>query len=199
VPGDGDRSEASRIAQAILKLTSNLPATTELASQRPGARAHELVVAASGKAAAISGAMALPPGPLGLALMIPDLLAVWRLQAQLVSDIAATFGKRGALTREHMLYCMFRHGAAHLMRDLLDRAGERLVVRRAPMRLIGRVARRVGLRVSRRWLAKAVARWLPVVGALGVAGYAYWDTTQVGRSTIELFEAEDSAPPSPAT
>jgi hypothetical protein len=182
-----------------LKLTSNLPATTELESLRPGARAHELVAAASGKAAAISGAMALPPGPLGLALMIPDLLAVWRLQAQLVSDIAAAFGKRGALTREHMVYCMFRHGAAHVMRDLVGRAGERLAVRRAPMGVIGRVARRVGIRISRRWLAKAAARWLPVVGALGVAGYAYWDTTQVGRSTIELFETEDSAPPSLAT
>jgi hypothetical protein len=37
--------------------------------------------------------MALPPGPLGLATVIPDLLAIWKLQQQLVADIAAVFGK----------------------------------------------------------------------------------------------------------
>jgi hypothetical protein len=30
---------------------------------------------------------------------------------------------------------------------------------------------------------------VPVLGALGVGGYAYYDTTQVAASAIQLFES----------
>lgn len=181
--------EGSRIAGAILKLIGTIPATTEVATGvRARDRAQELVATASGKAAAISGAMALPPGPLGLAFMIPDLLAVWRLQAQLVVDIAAAFGKSASVTREQMLHCLFRHAAAQLTRGLVDRVGERGLARRAPLQLLQKLARKLGLRLSKRWMAGAAARWVPVVGALGVAGFAFYDTRRVGRTSIELFE-----------
>jgi hypothetical protein len=37
---------------------------------------------------------------------------------------------------------------------------------------------------------RAASRWLPVVGALGVAAYAYYDTGQVAKSAIELFQQD---------
>ena len=45
-------------------------------------------------------------------------------------------------------------------------------------------------------IAKSVARWLPVVGSLGVAGYAYYDTAQVGATAIELFDGDPDRPES---
>jgi hypothetical protein len=123
--------------------------------------------------------------------MIPDLLAVWRLQAQLVADIAGAFGRSGSVTREHMLYCLFRHASAQLVRGLVVRVGDRLAVRRAPLRLLRTLAHKLGMRLAKRWMAKGLARWLPVAGALGVAGYAYYDTSRVGRTSIELFELVD--------
>jgi len=41
-----------------------------------------------------------------------------------------------------------------------------------------------------RLIAKSVSRWLPIVGALGVAAYVYYDTTQVASTAIELFQKE---------
>jgi len=35
-------------------------------------------------------------------------VAIWRIQAQLVSDIAGLYGKDLQLTRSHMVYCLFR-------------------------------------------------------------------------------------------
>lgn len=35
------------------------------------------------------------PGPLGLLTILPDMYAIWRVQAQLVADIAAVYGKTG--------------------------------------------------------------------------------------------------------
>jgi hypothetical protein len=35
-----------------------------------------------------------------------------------------------------------------------------------------------------------VSRWLPIIGALGVAAYAYYDTGKVAENAIEFFSSE---------
>ena len=124
---------------------------------------------------------------MGWLTMLPELLAVWRIQARLVADIAALYGKQGSVTREQMLYCLFKHTASQAVRDLVVRAGERWLVRKASSAALQAVARRIGVRLSQQGVAKAAARWLPMVGAMGVAAYAYYDTTQVARAATELF------------
>ena len=50
---------------------------------------------------------------------------------------------------------------------------------------------RYGLvRITRHAIGKGVSRWFPIVGALGVGAYAYYDTGQVARTTIELYTRE---------
>ena len=176
------------VAKAILDILAAIPRTTEPASPLPRERAKHIQNAAALKAAAVSGTLALPPGPLGLATIIPDLVAVWRIQAQMVADIAAAFGKTAELEREQMLYCLFRHAAAQVVRDLFARAGERVVFRRATLRAIESIAQRLGLNVTQRVIAKSAARWIPIIGSLGVAGYAFYDTTQVAATALDLFE-----------
>jgi len=58
---------------------------------------------------------------------LPDLYAIWRVQAQLVSDIAAVYSKTVFLTKETMLFSLFRHAAAQAVRDLIVRTGERVL------------------------------------------------------------------------
>ena len=36
----------------------------------------------------------------------------------------------------------------------------------------------------------SMSRWLPVVGAMGVGAYAYYDTRQVAKTAVALFERE---------
>lgn len=45
---------------------------------------------------------------------------------QLVGDIAAIYWEGATVTQEQMLYCLFRHSATQLIRDLVVRAGDRL-------------------------------------------------------------------------
>src|SRR4051812_36714507 len=119
-----------------MSLLASIPGTKEMASSNPGQRAGELARAAAAKTAAISGGAALVPGPLGLATLLPDLIAVYKIQAQLVADVAAVYGKTATLDETQMLYCLFKHGGAHLFRDVVARAGERFLVRRASLRTI---------------------------------------------------------------
>jgi hypothetical protein len=167
-----------------------IPFSSQPASSDPKTRARKLGSVAAMKAAAFSGALSMPPGPLGLLTLIPDLLGIWRIQAQLAADIAAVFGKTGYLTRESMLYCMFRHGAAHAVRDVVIRSGQRLLIRKITLQATEGVLEKVGLRLSQRLATKAVTRWLPIIGAVGVGAYAYYDTGEVARTAIQIFSSD---------
>jgi hypothetical protein len=187
--GDGE-GPASALTRAILDIVSAVPASSEPTNPLPLERARSIRTTAALKTAAVSGTLALPPGPLGIAAIVPDLIAVWRIQAQMVADIAGAFGKTGTLAQEHMIYCLFRHAAAQVVRDLVVRVGERVVFRVATLPLLRVTAQKLGVKVSQRVIATTAARWVPILGSLGVAGYAYYDTAQVGATAVELFQKD---------
>lgn len=176
-----------RVGEMILKVLGDIPRSRRRPSPLPESAARALANSAATRAAVVSGSLALPPGPLGWLTVLPDLYAIWKLQAQLVADIAAVYGKTPVLTKEQMLYCLFRHAAAQAVRDLVVRAGDRFIVQRATLKALQRAAERVGVKVTQRSVGAAVSRWVPVVGAVGVGVYAYYDTAQVARTAMELF------------
>jgi hypothetical protein len=96
----------------------------------------------------------------------------------MVADIAGIFGNKAVLTREQMIYCLFRHTAAQAVRDLVVRIGERYLVRHVSVRAFQGIARKVGVTITQQAIGKGVSRWLPIVGAVGVGAYAYYDTSQ---------------------
>jgi hypothetical protein len=151
--------------------------------------AEEFARAAARKAAVLSGSLALPPGPIGMLTVLPDLYLIWKVQRQMVADIFALHGREAELTRSHMLYCLFRHMASQVARDVVVRAGQRLIVQELSAGAIGVVLRQVGLTVTQRVAGAAASRWVPIAGAAAVGAYAYWDTMQVAKSTYRLLES----------
>lgn len=188
-----------RIASAILDFIGHIPGSGEKQSPHPAERAQAIARSASRKAAATAAGLALPPGPLGWLTVLPELVAVWKLQTQMVADIAAAYGNRAELTREQMIYCLFRHTAAQAVRDLVVRLGERFLVQQVTVRTLQAAARKIGVKISQHAIGSGISRWLPVVGAAGVGAYAYYDTGQVARTAIELFERGIEVAPVAAT
>jgi uncharacterized protein (DUF697 family) len=117
------------IVDALEDVVSGVPASREVAVPSPATAARALARKAAARAAGLSGALALPPGLFGMLTVLPDLVAIWRIQAQMVADIAGLYGRDLQLTRSHMVYCLFRHAATQFTRDVVVRAGQRLVVR----------------------------------------------------------------------
>ena len=177
-----------RIVDALEYAVSGVPATRERAIESPASTARVLARKAAARAAGLSGALALPPGLLGMLTVLPDLVAIWRIQAQLVSDIAGLYGKELQLTRTHMVYCLFRHAATQFARDVAVRTGQRLLVRQLSGSALKSALTSVGLSVTQRVAGTAASRWVPVIGAAAVAGYAYYDTLQVAKTAIRLLE-----------
>jgi hypothetical protein len=178
------------VSRTLLSVVGTIPLSAQTASPDPEPRARALAKSAAVRAAALSGTMSLPPGPFGLATVIPDLIAVWRLQQQLVADLAAVFGKSRLLTPEVMTFCLFQHGTPGLAADLVRPAGNRMLIRRVAESTLRQLLGKIAIRVSRRMAAKGFSRWLPVLGAVGVGAYAYYDTAQIAASAMQLFARE---------
>jgi len=189
----------AKLADSILRVASRIPKSQEHSSRTPEQKARSIANAAAARAAVTAGALALPPGPWGWLTVLPEIARAWQIQGQMVADIAKVYGKYGSLNQEQMLYCLFRHAASQAVRDLVVRVGQRYLVKEASMQVITAVARRIGVRVTQRAATSAVSRWIPIVGAVGIGAYAYYDTAQVARTAIELFAHDiEPAPVGPA-
>ena len=189
------RDVPALIQDAIVDVLARIPETGERANASPLMRARAISRAAAVKTATVSGSLSLPPGPAGWLTIIPDLTMVWHIQSQMVADIAGAFGKRSVLGQEQMVYCLFRHAAAHTVRGLVVRTGERILLEKAPAHAAAAAVRKLGAPIARRIAGRGLSRWLPLAGAVGVGAYAYYDTMRVASTTIDLFGSDtlDSA------
>lgn len=176
--------------RALENLALQIPTSNEPVSSNPGKRAAEIIRTSGLMAGALSATLAIPPGPMGMLTVIPDLLKVWQIQQQMVADIAACYGKTYLLNRQMMVYCLFRHGAAMLLRDVVARVGERVVVKQGSLRIIRQTLRKIGIHVTQKAIGKSLSRWLPIVGPVLIGGYSMMDTRKVGKTAVDTFSRE---------
>ena len=197
VPVPADAEPARAVEGVIERVISDVPPprTGRVDDADAAQAAEQFARTAARKAAFLSSSLALPPGPIGMLTVLPDLYLIWKVQRQMVVDIFALHGRAAELTRAHMLYCLFRHMASHVARDVVVRAGQRVIVQQLSAGAIGRLLRHVGMAVTQRVAGTAASRWVPLAGAAAVGAYAYWDTMQVAKSTRRLLDSLPTASP----
>jgi hypothetical protein len=183
----------TQMADAILELVVQVPASDEPTQQHPAESAHAIARATARKASLLAGSLSLPPGWLGWVTVLPEMVGVWRLQAQMVADIAAVYGQHHTLGREHLLYCLFKQLSAQLFRDIAVRMGERVVVRPTTVKVLQTLAQKLGGMLAVAALRKGASRFVPLLGAVSVGAYAYYDTLQVAQNAVALFENKKGA------
>ncbi|MBI5882904.1 MAG: EcsC family protein [Elusimicrobia bacterium] len=176
-----------KLQKLLAEVVNDIPVSDKKKEADPKAAARGLTTEAARHTALLSGALALPSGPLGVLTMIPDLVAVWRRQARLVSDIAAVYGQESRLTREMMMYCLFRHVSSDAVKDIVVRTGQRVIVSQTTVVVFHRVLRVIVGDLLSMVAGRFMARWLPVIGSAAVAAYSYRDTKEVGQTAIEAL------------
>jgi hypothetical protein len=175
------------VTGAIERVIADVPPARSSEVAHPDRAAEQVARDAAQRAAIVSGSLALPPGPLGMLTVLPDIYVIWRIQRQMVADIFGLYGRSADLTRTHMLYCLFRHAASQVLRDVAVRAGQRFVLQQLSSGALRGVLAGVGVAVSKRLAGTAATRWVPIAGAAAVASYAYWDTLQVAKTARRLI------------
>ena len=193
IPANG-ASTPQAVSGVIERVISEVPAPRVGPSDDPGAAADDVARGAARQAAMLSGSLALPPGPLGMLTVLPDLYLIWKIQRQMVADIFALHGRSAELTATHMLYCLFRHMASHVLRDVAVRAGQRAIVQQLSSSALTNVLGNLGVTLTQRVIGTSASRWIPLAGAAAVGAYAYWDTLQVAKTARRvLASASDGA------
>jgi hypothetical protein len=190
VPMPNDAGHGPIIA-ALERVLAEIPAPETGRADLPDHAARAIARRAAKRAALLSGSLALPPGPLGFMTLLPDLYLIWQTQRQMVADIFGVYGRSAELTRTHMLYCLFRHAASHVVRDVAVRGGQRLVIRQLSGSALRSALGGVGVSISQRLAGNAAGRWIPLAGAAAVGAYAYWDTMQVAKTAQRLLSAAE--------
>jgi len=191
IPFTNDSAHAA-VTGVIERVIAEVPAPRVQPSDDPGAAADQVAKKAARQAAMLSGSLALPPGPLGMLTVLPDLYLIWKIQRQMVADIFALHGRTAELTATHMLYCLFRHMASHVLRDVVVRAGERAIVRQLSSSALSSMLGSLGTTVTRRIVGTSASRWIPLAGAAAVGAYAYWDTLQVAKTARRVLTLSPS-------
>ena len=175
------------IIATLERVLADIPAPANGRAEMPDSAAKAIARRAAKRAALLSGSLALPPGPLGFVTLLPDLYLIWQTQRQMVSDIFGVYGRSAELTPTHMLYCLFRHAASQVLRDVAVRSTERLVIRQLSGNAFRSALGTIGVSVSKRVAGNATSRWIPLAGAAAVGAYAYWDTMQVAGTATRLL------------
>ncbi|MBO7413120.1 MAG: EcsC family protein [Fibrobacter sp.] len=178
-----------RVESILVDLITDIPDSLYTATADPEEKIKRLTQKAAIKASAVSTTLSVPAGFTGILTSIPDIAAIWRIQAQLVSDIAMTYGKFALLTREAMVWCLFRHSAAQLLRDVAVRTGSRIVIQKLSFAALEALLRKIGLKISTRFAGRAALRAIPILGAIGNGAYSYYDTCEVGKTAAAYFKA----------
>jgi hypothetical protein len=187
VPRRSKDASHGPIIEALERVLADIPAPASERADLPDSAAKAIAHRAARRAAVLSGSLALPPGPLGFVTLLPDLYLIWQAQRQMVSDIFGVYGRSAELTRTHMLYCLFRHAASQVLRDVAVRGAERLVIRQLSGSALKSALGGIGVTVSQRLAGNAAGRWIPLAGAAAVGAYAYWDTLQVANTAQKLL------------
>ena len=178
-----------KLSALLFELITDIPESLHSPTENSDEKIKKLIRQAAVKASLVSATLSVPAGVTGVLTSIPDIAAIWRIQAQLVSDIAATYGKFAMLSREAMVWCLFRHSAAQLVRDIAVRTGSRIVVQKVSFAVLETLLKKIGLKVSTKFLGRAALRAIPAIGALGNGAYSFYDTTEVGKTAAAYFKA----------
>ncbi len=178
-----------KTGELLFDVVTDIPASVMPQSINPESHCKLLTKRAALKAAATSAALSVPGGFAGILTALPDIATIWKIQAQLVSDIAANYGKYAELNRETMVWCLFRHSATQLLRDTFLRTGTRVITQKTSVTVLQNILKQIGIQQSSKLLGKTFTRAVPLIGASVSGAYAFYDTYEVGKTAQTYFKA----------
>jgi arginine repressor len=62
-----------------------------------------------------------------------------------------------------------------------------MLVRRVTLRTLQQTLQKIGFKLTQKTISRTLARWVPLIGAAGMAAYSYYDTKCVAETAIEAF------------
>lgn len=148
-----------------------------------------IISAYSYKNAAITGGLSLIPGPWGLLAAVPEIIMVVKNQISMVYDIGLAYGQNKVLNKEVLMFIV-ANAMGNATGSLAVMHGSKLLIKRASLRVMQQLIRKLAGSIAQKILRSMVAKWLPIVGAAALATWTKFSTTSIGKKAAETFEKE---------
>ena len=142
------------------------------------------------KTASISAGLSLPGGFFSLITILPELFIVYRIQGHLIKDIASVYGKEAYVTKELLIYCMFKQTSLHLVERIIEDLGTKIIIRPTTLKVMESLLQKIGIHLSKSFIKSKLLKWLPLLGAVLTGGLTYLDTKYVASTAVGMFSKE---------
>ncbi len=159
---------------------------------------EEMIDEAAQKAFNISTSLGLLPGPLGMATVLPEVVALAKLHINLIHRIARHHNRQEQVTREIVLLILANVMGVAVGEVLVRKIGTTLVIRSVDSAVAKRVAQKIGTSMINKAAEKAIGRWIPVLTAPLFGYFSRSLTKKIGREADRLFSTGMKIEPFPS-
>jgi hypothetical protein len=151
---------------------------------------QKMIRKASRAAFLISTGAGIPTGPMGLATIVPEVVALIKLQINLIFKVAKFHQQEAKVNKTIILTVLGVAMGVVLKHALINKVGTRLIVKSLSAEGAKRITREIGEKFATGLLKRGLGRWIPLMLA-PVFGYLSLSMTRkVGREAESLFSHE---------
>lgn len=151
---------------------------------------QKMIRKASRAAFLISTGAGIPTGPIGLATIVPEVVALIKLQIDLIFKVAKFHQQEAKVNKTIILTVLGVAMGVVLKHALINKVGTRIIVKSLSAEGAKRITREIGEKFATGLLKRGVGRWIPLMLA-PVFGYLSLSMTRkVGREAESLFSHE---------
>ena len=151
---------------------------------------RKMIRKASRIAFLMSTGAGIPSGPVGLATIIPEVVALTKLQINLIFKVAKFHQQEAKVNKTIILAVLGVAMGVVLKHALINKVGTRIIVRSLSAEGAKRITREIGEKFAVGLLKSGIGRWIPLMLA-PVFGYLSLSMTRkVGREAELLFSHE---------
>lgn len=178
------------ISDAVIKVAGNREEYYKN-NPAPDISAVDIIIQSySNKNAAISGGAGIIPGPLGMAAAVPEILLVTKNQIEMIYDVAKAHGhSHEKISTELMLGVLFG-AVGQGTTALFVIQGQKVMVRRVGAKALQNVIAMLGGKITQQTAKSMAAKWIPLAGAIAMAGWSKYSTNKIGEKAKEIFSKD---------
>lgn len=155
-----------------------------------GKTPEEMIQKASWSAFTVSTLSALPPGPIGWLTILPEIIAVTKIQINLIYKIAEYYNKRPVINSTMVMLIFANEAGVNIGKKVLTRVGRKVIIRALGSKAIRPIAQKIGARIGTKITSRLVGRWIPVIIAPIFGAFSKSMTTKIGEEAIALFQED---------
>lgn len=155
-----------------------------------GKTPDEIISTTSNKAFALSIMAALPPGPFGMATILPEILVIYKLQLNMVYKIAKFYNQEHKINPTILCLILANEAGVEFGKEIIVKVGPKYVIRALSSQALKPIITKISTKVTIRVTEKLFARWIPVVAAPIFGAISKSMTNKIGQKAIDVFSKE---------